>query len=684
MTEVLRPDGADQTTLMNGTTVHGIQSTDPAKAQLPTAYYNRARPVRRRLPDGGRGRRSTSIGIIGLGAGALTPYLQPGSTMTYFEIDPVVAEVASDPRFFTFLAGADRGTAVDRPRRRAASLQTVADGSFDLLVVDAFSSDAVPTHLLTTEAYAFYQRVLKPGGLVVTHIPNRYYDLAPGRRRRARRERPQRRDQGLPGRRRRRRRSDDPHGRGARRAGLDPLLAAGWKPLAPTVAPMTDDFMDVLRFLRPLWSCSARAAPDGDRRRSRGRLCGTRVPRRRDRERMCCSSVPGPVFGRSTRCHGGRSTWPTPTAHARRRSTGRERFATARCVAQLFAPFALLPWPVFVAVSSRSRSRWSCSSRARSPLVVLVPPVLLNLFAGNVDTLMGMAVVVGFRWPGAWAGPAADEGHTRRRRPVAFRREWRRFAIAVGFTALVAAVSFAIAPHLWFEWFAALRSMSALPQSDLVPPLAIRVPIAIGITAYAAVTDRKWLVPVACLVAVPNPWLVTGAVLGGSVALFGRDRTSKVVAPPADVPHAVAPAIDFPGPGAILGRDHPRSDAEPACPGSTRRPRPHREPDDAAGSGAALRVGGVAVRRHPARDLGPPRRRQPVGHARSRLGLPAGVVGRLRRERPRPDARRRRPRPTRRRGRRPVAIVPAHASPRGRAGRRRDRDEDPPRRRRRR
>ena len=242
--------------------------------------------------------------------------------------------------------------------------------------------------------------------------------------------------------------------------------------------------------------------------------------------------VPGPSFGPVDALSWWTIDLANPYGHALGAMTGSGAFRYSPVVAQLFAPFALLPWPVFVAVFLAiqvavvvlvSGSRW--------PLVVLVPPVLLNLFAGNVDTLMGMAVVVGFRWPGAWAVLLLTKAT-----PgigvlwFAFRREWRRFAIAVGFTGLLAAVSFAIAPHLWFEWFAALRSMSALPQSDLVPPLAIRVPIAIGITAYAAVTDRKWLVPVACLVAVPNPWLVTGAVLGGSVALFGRDRTPRVVA----------------------------------------------------------------------------------------------------------------------------------------------------------
>jgi predicted methyltransferase len=255
VTEVLRPDGAPQTTLMNGTTVHGVQWVDPAKAQLPTAYYAPPGPfgdVFTALRLDGQPKR---IAIVGLGAGALTTYLEPTWTMTYFEIDPLVAEVASDPRYFTFLSSANPRPEIVLGDARL-SLAHVPDGQFDALFVDAFSSDAVPTHLLTREAYALYARVVKPNGFVITHIPNRYYDLAPAVAA-----------------------ALDANGlRGAirayqpapaeREAGASPTILtvgskwrgvarefglAGWRPLVPNVAPMTDDFMDILRFLRPLW-----------------------------------------------------------------------------------------------------------------------------------------------------------------------------------------------------------------------------------------------------------------------------------------------------------------------------------------------------------------------------------------------------------------------------------------------
>ena len=100
-------------------------------------------------------------------------------SMTFFEIDPVVVQVASDPRYFTYLSDAP-----DDPGRRARRRPAVACGDeptarFDLLVLDAFSSDSPPVHLLTAEAVADEVRTVKPDGLIAFHISNRYYDLAP-------------------------------------------------------------------------------------------------------------------------------------------------------------------------------------------------------------------------------------------------------------------------------------------------------------------------------------------------------------------------------------------------------------------------------------------------------------------------------------------------------------------------
>jgi SAM-dependent methyltransferase len=255
VTEVLRPEGASRTTLVNGTTVHGIQSTDPALASIPQAYYARPGPLgdlfRVLASDGA----PHDVAAVGLGAGAVATYLEPGWSMTFFEIDPLVAEVASDPRYFTYLSGA-----VVPPRivlgDARLSLRDVPDATYDAVVVDAFSSDAIPTHLLTTEAMTEYVRVLRPGGLVLVHISNRYYDLGPavaavaGAR-------------GLKAERRVYVPTEVEAAGGATttdavivsssKSALDTLAASGWWRIPATVAPMTDDFMDILRFLRPLW-----------------------------------------------------------------------------------------------------------------------------------------------------------------------------------------------------------------------------------------------------------------------------------------------------------------------------------------------------------------------------------------------------------------------------------------------
>jgi hypothetical protein len=93
-----------------------------------------------------------------------------------------------------------------------------------------------------------------------------------------------------------------------------------------------------------------------------------------------------------------------------------------------------------------------------------------------------------------------------------------------------------VAPHLWPLWIDALLTMTQLPQSSLVPPLVARLPLAVFTVWFAARTDRRWLLPVACFLAVPNPWAVTAAILGASVALFGREPATRCRANPSTEP----------------------------------------------------------------------------------------------------------------------------------------------------
>ena len=163
--------------LIHGTTVHGAQQQDDAGRKIPLTYYH---------PDGPLGQlfqafpfwRFNRVGVVGLGTGAAACYARPHQDWTFFEIDPVVERIARDERYFTFLRDCAPEAKVVTGDARLM-LQSLPDESFDLLVLDAFSSDAIPVHLITAEAFAMYRRKLSPGGVIMVHISNRYLDLEP-------------------------------------------------------------------------------------------------------------------------------------------------------------------------------------------------------------------------------------------------------------------------------------------------------------------------------------------------------------------------------------------------------------------------------------------------------------------------------------------------------------------------
>jgi hypothetical protein len=115
---------------------------------------------------------------VGLGAGAMACYLQPGESLTYYEIDPTVKRIASDPRYFTFLSQCAPNAQIVLGDARL-KLRAAKDGSYDLIVLDAFSGDSIPMHLVTREAFALYIRKLAPGGMLAFHISNLYLRLDP-------------------------------------------------------------------------------------------------------------------------------------------------------------------------------------------------------------------------------------------------------------------------------------------------------------------------------------------------------------------------------------------------------------------------------------------------------------------------------------------------------------------------
>ena len=164
--------------LRHGSTLHGKQLLDPALQSEPTTYYGRTAGIGlalRALPQvAGPDAR---VGVVGLGVGTLACYRQPGQRWTFFEIDPLVARY-SRTRDFTFLerCAPDARIAIGDARLELA--EGAAD-AYDLLAVDAFSSDAIPLHLVTREAFDIYDRALAEDGLLLLHISNRYIDLGP-------------------------------------------------------------------------------------------------------------------------------------------------------------------------------------------------------------------------------------------------------------------------------------------------------------------------------------------------------------------------------------------------------------------------------------------------------------------------------------------------------------------------
>jgi hypothetical protein len=168
-----------QRVLFHGTTMHGIQDRAPGRERNPTSYY---------APGSGVGLALRAapalfgpharVDIVGLGAGTLACYTQPGQSWRFYEIDPAMAAIARDPAHFTFLSLCQPHADIVIGDARMTLARQPAGGA-DILVIDAFSSDSIPMHLLTREALRIYARRLATDGLLLIHISNRYLDLRP-------------------------------------------------------------------------------------------------------------------------------------------------------------------------------------------------------------------------------------------------------------------------------------------------------------------------------------------------------------------------------------------------------------------------------------------------------------------------------------------------------------------------
>jgi hypothetical protein len=178
-------DEKGYTELRHGTTLHGSQSLEPSRRAEPLSYYQRKGPVGQLFTELDRRPGSVNMAVVGLGTGTLAAYARPGDRVTFFEIDRLVREIAFDPAYFTYAADARaRGASVrlelGDARIRLEAVKRERPGErYDVIVVDAFTSDAIPVHLLTREALRLYFDLLGPRGILALHISNRYLRLEP-------------------------------------------------------------------------------------------------------------------------------------------------------------------------------------------------------------------------------------------------------------------------------------------------------------------------------------------------------------------------------------------------------------------------------------------------------------------------------------------------------------------------
>ena len=165
--------------LTHGTTLHGVQNMAPGRQLEPTTYYARGSGVGIGLAAAetlyGPAAR---IGVVGLGTGTLACYARPRQSWTFFEIDPSMVDLATRSGYFTFVGQCAPQAKMVLGDARLTLARQPAD-SLDMLAIDAFSSDSVPTHMLTREAFGVYERALQPDGILLVHISNRYLDLEP-------------------------------------------------------------------------------------------------------------------------------------------------------------------------------------------------------------------------------------------------------------------------------------------------------------------------------------------------------------------------------------------------------------------------------------------------------------------------------------------------------------------------
>jgi hypothetical protein len=165
--------------LVHGSTVHGMQRRDTQDfAPEPLTYYHRSGPIGQVFTLPPLNEAQPPVAVVGLGAGSLASYVAQGQELDFYEIDPVVRRIAEDDRYFTFLKQCSGKYQIILGDARLKLAQSES-GRYGLIVIDAFSSDAVPVHLLTREALGMYLDKLATGGLIACNVSSRYLELRP-------------------------------------------------------------------------------------------------------------------------------------------------------------------------------------------------------------------------------------------------------------------------------------------------------------------------------------------------------------------------------------------------------------------------------------------------------------------------------------------------------------------------
>lgn len=176
-------DQQEANVLVHGSTIHGLQFLGSGLQDIPTSYYSEGSGIGLAILNNPRFRTNLRVGVLGLGIGTLASYGQYGDIYRFYEINPVMVDLAKgEGGFFTFIKDSPASIEIvlgDARLSLEKELQAGQENDFDILVLDTFNSDSIPVHLVTKEAFEVYLQNLAPDGLIAAHISNQRLDLRP-------------------------------------------------------------------------------------------------------------------------------------------------------------------------------------------------------------------------------------------------------------------------------------------------------------------------------------------------------------------------------------------------------------------------------------------------------------------------------------------------------------------------